>query len=103
VNESDFTVDGGPQGRWGLNAQLRLGLLGACLLGISLALKALEFLSHVAMVIGAALGFLFPALSTVLDLRSGTHGGRGPSLASEVESHDLLVALESRRQAVEAR
>jgi len=100
VNEIDFTFDGGPQGSWGLNAQLRLGLLGAFLLGISLALKALEFLSQVAIVIGAALGFLFPALSTVLDFRSGTHGGRGPSLASEVESHDLLVALESRRQAV---
>jgi hypothetical protein len=100
VHEIDLTFEGGPQGSWGLHAQLRLGLLGAFLIGISLALKALEFLAQVAMVIGAARGFLFPALSTVLDFRSGTHGGRGPSLASEVESHDRLVALESRRQAV---
>jgi hypothetical protein len=100
VHEIDWTFAGGPQGSWGLHAQRRLGLPGAFLLGISRARQALEFLAHGAMVIGAALGFWLPALSTGLDFGSGTHGGRGPSLASEVESHDLLVALESRRQAV---
>jgi hypothetical protein len=51
--------------------------------------EAFEFFSQVAIVIGAALGFLFPALSTVLDFRSGTHGGRSPLLACGAGSRDL--------------
>ena len=46
---------------------------------------ALEFLAHVAIVIGTALGFLFPTLSTLVDFIGGTHGDSHPSLASEVE------------------
>ena len=55
------------------------------------------------MVIGSACGFVFPALSTLVDFRGATHGCRHPSRASEVESHESLVALDSTCQAVEAR
>jgi len=85
VNKIDFTFDGGYRGRWALSTELSLGLFGASLLGISLAFEAFEFLAHVAIVIGAALGFLFPTLSTLVDFIGGTHGDSHPSLASEVE------------------
>src|SRR5437867_11276496 len=55
------------------------------------------------MVIGSACGFVFPALSTLVDFRGAPHGCRNPSRASEVESHEIIVALESQYQAVEAR
>ena len=100
MNSIDFTFDGGHWGRWALSPELSLGLLGAFLIDISLAFETLEFLSQVAIVIGAAFGFVFPALSTLLDFRGGTHGRRGPSLTSEVESHELPLALESRCHAV---
>ena len=85
MNKIDFTFDGGYRGRWALSTELSLGLFGAFLLGISLAFEAFAFLAHVAIVIGAALGFLFPTLSTLVDFRGGTHGDSHPSLASEVE------------------
>ena len=55
MNKIDFTFDGGYRGRWALSTELSLGLFGAFLLGISLAFEALEFLAHVAIVIGTAL------------------------------------------------
>jgi amino acid transporter len=93
-------LEGGHRGGEALSTELSLGLLGAFLIGISLAFEALEFPSQVAIVIGAALGFLFPALSTLVDFIGGTHDGRSPSLASEVENHEIILALESRCPAV---
>ncbi len=55
--------------RWVLSPELGLSLLRAFLLGISLAFETFEFFSQVSIVIGAACGFVFPALSTLLDFR----------------------------------
>jgi amino acid transporter len=83
-----------------MSTKLGLGLFGAFFISISLAFEALEFLASVAIVIGSACGFLFPALSTLVDFIGATHGCRNPSRASEVESHEIIVALESKCQSV---
>ncbi len=74
MNQIDFVAQGRRERGLGLEPKLGLGLLGALLISISLALEALEFFSQVAIVIGTTLGFLFPALATTLDFRGRTHG-----------------------------
>jgi hypothetical protein len=92
VNEIDFTFDGGPQDACRLTAQLGLGLFGVLFIGISLAFEALEFFSQVAVGLGTALGFLFPALSTVFDFRGGTHAGGDQSIGQVHGMANLWIA-----------